>query len=141
MLLRGDRPEWKNSLKSMRREFIAANYRIVALVGDDLGDFVDPKVFAGDRERLGATVRGELVPAAESHVRLAGPIPTARSNRSTRACAPTAPVLELPGIGPWRADAARVRIASWNVEYLMTAGDAPGTARRLRRAGRHGGRR
>ena len=52
MLLRGERPEWKNSLKTLRRQFIAANYRIVALVGDDLGDFVEPKVFAGDRERL-----------------------------------------------------------------------------------------
>ena len=52
MLLRGERPEWNNSHKTLRRAFIAANYRIVALVGDDLGDFVDPQVFAGDRERL-----------------------------------------------------------------------------------------
>ena len=52
MLLRGERPEWNNSLKTLRRAFIAASYRIVALVGDDLGDFVDPLTFAGDRERL-----------------------------------------------------------------------------------------
>ncbi|HEY6123223.1 MAG TPA: HAD family acid phosphatase, partial [Steroidobacteraceae bacterium] len=52
MLLRGERPEWNTGNKTQRRAFIAANYRIVALVGDDLGDFTDPQVFAGDRERL-----------------------------------------------------------------------------------------
>jgi acid phosphatase len=50
MLLRGERPEWAH--KSARRAHIAASYRIVAMVGDDLNDFVDPKVFAGDRDRL-----------------------------------------------------------------------------------------
>ena len=42
LLLRGESPEWNKSNKTGRRAFIAANYRIVALVGDDLGDFVDP---------------------------------------------------------------------------------------------------
>ncbi len=52
LLLRKERPDWNNGIKTTRRAFIAEKYRIVALVGDDLGDFVDPKTFAGDRERL-----------------------------------------------------------------------------------------
>ncbi|MEO5897443.1 MAG: 5'-nucleotidase, lipoprotein e(P4) family [Vicinamibacterales bacterium] len=40
VLSRGERPEWAASGKGPRREFVAANYRILLLVGDDLGDFV-----------------------------------------------------------------------------------------------------
>jgi endonuclease/exonuclease/phosphatase family metal-dependent hydrolase len=32
----------------------------------------------------------------------------------------TGPMLALPGIVPWSGDPDRVRIATWNVEYLMT---------------------
>ncbi len=40
VLVRGERPEWSASAKGVRRAFIATNYRIVMLIGDDLGDFV-----------------------------------------------------------------------------------------------------
>lgn len=40
VLVRGEREEWKESDKSSRRALIAQNYRIVAMVGDDLGDFL-----------------------------------------------------------------------------------------------------
>ena len=40
VLVRGERPEWSASAKGPRRTFIATNYRIVMLIGDDLGDFV-----------------------------------------------------------------------------------------------------
>ena len=40
VLVRGERPEWSASAKGARRAFIATNYRIVMLIGDDLGDFV-----------------------------------------------------------------------------------------------------
>jgi len=40
LLSRGERPEWAASGKGARREFVAANYRILLLIGDDLGDFV-----------------------------------------------------------------------------------------------------
>ena len=40
VLLRGERPEWQASAKGPRRSHVAANYRVVMLVGDDLGDFV-----------------------------------------------------------------------------------------------------
>ena len=119
MLLRGERPEWHNSNKTARRAFIAANYRIVALVGDDLGDFVDPQVFEGDRARLeprfGVTwfqlpnpIYGSWTKAFDTLEEKYAALRTADV------------VLELPGVGHWRGDENRVRIATWNVEYLMT---------------------
>ena len=141
LLLRGERPEWNNSNKSLRRAFIAANYRIVALVGDDLGDFVDPQVFAGDRERLEPRFGDDLVPAAESHLRLLDQALTTRSRRNTPALRTGDVVLELPGGGPWQGKETRVRIASWNVEYLMTPATHLRAAQQLRGERRHGGRR
>ena len=117
MLLRGERPDW--AAKTQRRAFIAATYRIIALVGDDLGDFVDPKVFAADRARMdwrfGVTwfvlpnpIYGSWTNAFDTHEKRVAGLRTEPA------------VLELPGGGPWRPDAKRVRIASWNVEYLVT---------------------
>jgi acid phosphatase len=40
VLARGERPEWSASAKGPRRAFVARDYRILLLVGDDLGDFV-----------------------------------------------------------------------------------------------------
>src|SRR5215210_3620046 len=40
VLTRGERPEWSASAKGPRRAFVATNYRILLLIGDDLGDFV-----------------------------------------------------------------------------------------------------
>ena len=40
VLARGERPEWSASAKGPRRAFVAGSYRILLLVGDDLGDFV-----------------------------------------------------------------------------------------------------
>jgi acid phosphatase len=117
MLLRGERPEWAS--KTQRRAFIASNYRIVALVGDDLGDFVDPRVFAGDRARLDWRfgVNWFVLPNP-IYGSWTNPYPTIAERYAGLRTEP--PVLELPGVGPWRGDAKRVRIASWNVEYLMT---------------------
>jgi 5'-nucleotidase (lipoprotein e(P4) family) len=119
MLLRGERPEWNNSNKTSRRAFIAANYRIVALVGDDLGDFVDPQVYAGDRARLEPRF-------GVSWFLLPNPIygswtkPFDTLDEKYAALHTADVVLELPGGGRWRGNESRVRIASWNVEYLMT---------------------
>jgi 5'-nucleotidase (lipoprotein e(P4) family) len=119
MLLRGERPEWNNSNKSSRRAFIAANYRVVALVGDDLGDFVDPRVYAGDRARLeprfGVTWFQLPNPIYGSWTK---PFDTIEQKYAALRTADV--VLELPGGGRWRGDERYVRIASWNVEYLMT---------------------
>jgi len=40
VLMKGERPEWSASAKGPRRAFVAASYRILLLIGDDLGDFV-----------------------------------------------------------------------------------------------------
>jgi 5'-nucleotidase (lipoprotein e(P4) family) len=118
MLLRGERPEWSSSNKSSRRAFIAANYRIVALVGDDLGDFVDPPAFAGDRARLEPRFGSSwfLLPNP-IYGSWTNPFPNVADKYAGLHTAD--PVIELPGGGPWRGG-DRVRIASWNVEYLVT---------------------
>jgi 5'-nucleotidase (lipoprotein e(P4) family) len=40
VLTRGERPEWSASAKGPRRAHVANSYRILLLVGDDLGDFI-----------------------------------------------------------------------------------------------------
>lgn len=40
VLTRGERPEWQASAKGARRAHVARDYRVLLLVGDDLGDFV-----------------------------------------------------------------------------------------------------
>lgn len=117
LLLRGEKPEWAS--KTQRRAFVAANYRIIAMLGDDLGDFVDVRAFAGDRERMDWRfgVHWFVLP---------NPIYGSWTNAFTGNAERYAglrtepPVLELPGVARWRADNKRVRVASWNVEYLMT---------------------
>jgi 5'-nucleotidase (lipoprotein e(P4) family) len=117
MLLRGEKPEWAS--KTQRRAFIASNYRIIAMIGDDLGDFVDVKTFAGDRERLdwrfGVNWFVLPNPIYGSWV---NPYPDNAAKYAGLRTEP--PVLELPGVGPWN-NGRQVLVASWNVEYLMTA--------------------
>ena len=126
LLLRKERPEWAASAKTLRRAFIAEKYRIVALVGDDIGDFVDPNTYLGDRERLAPHF-------GMNWFLLPNPIYGSWTNRydtleEKYAGLRTGDVmLELPGGGVWKDDATRVRIASWNVEYLTT----PETSRAL----------
>jgi 5'-nucleotidase (lipoprotein e(P4) family) len=118
MLLRGEQPDWVAG-KSARRAFIAANYRIVALVGDDLGDFVDPPVFAGDRARLEPNFgsRWFLLPNP-IYGSWTGPYDDLSEKYAGLRIAD--PVITLPGLGPWPADSKQVRVASWNIEYLIT---------------------
>ena len=40
VLTRGERPEWKASAKGPRRAHVAQRFRVLLLIGDDLGDFV-----------------------------------------------------------------------------------------------------
>ncbi|MBC8026856.1 MAG: endonuclease/exonuclease/phosphatase family protein [Steroidobacteraceae bacterium] len=117
LLIRGEKPEWVSG-KTTRRAYIAANYRIVALVGDDLGDFVDPRTFAGDRDRLSPRF-------GETWFLLPNPIygswtdPYKTIEQKYAGLHAADSVHELPGGGVWkRRD--RVVVASWNVEYLMT---------------------
>jgi acid phosphatase len=43
ILTRGEREEWKSSDKSARREFVASQYRVLLLAGDDLNDFANAR--------------------------------------------------------------------------------------------------
>jgi len=118
LLVRNERPEWNSGNKTSRRAVIAANYRIVALVGDDLGDFVDPARFAGDRARLEPRF-------GQSWFILPNPIYGSWDagadtvDEKLAALHVGDDVIELPGGGPWTGG-HKVRIASWNIEYLMT---------------------
>ena len=52
---RGEKPEWGTD-KGSRREAIAQRYRILLLIGDDLGDFISGvRVSPEERRRLAAT--------------------------------------------------------------------------------------
>lgn len=118
MLVRNERPEWNTGTKVHRRAFIAANYRIIALVGDDLGDVVDPRTFAGDRARLEPRF-------GESWFLLPNPIYGSWDadydtvDQKYAGLHVADDVIELPAGGAWNGG-KKVRIGSWNVEYLMT---------------------
>jgi acid phosphatase len=43
VLTRGEREEWKSSDKSARREYVASQYRLLLLAGDDLNDFANAR--------------------------------------------------------------------------------------------------
>ncbi len=57
LLLKGDRPEW-GSDKSIRRAFVASQFRVLALIGDDLHDFVWSGQDATPEQRLAAAETG-----------------------------------------------------------------------------------
>ena len=40
VLTKGERPEWKGDNKTPRRQEVASHYRILLLIGDNVGDFV-----------------------------------------------------------------------------------------------------
>lgn len=43
LLVRGEREEWKTSDKSPRRAWVASQYRVLLLLGDDLNDFANAR--------------------------------------------------------------------------------------------------
>jgi 5'-nucleotidase (lipoprotein e(P4) family) len=118
-LFQGLRPEWQKSAKTARRAWIAERYRIIMLIGDDLGDFVDQRVFAQRSEQLsaqfgrrwfalpnamyGSWERGYADIAAKFAALNTTPAPLALSTGSD-----------------WKAESQRIRIAAWNIEYLLT---------------------
>lgn len=117
MLLRGEKPEWH--AKAARRKFIGESYRIIAMVGDDLNDFVAPKTFAADRARLDWRfgVHWFLLPNPV-YGSWTNPYPTREAKLAGLRFEPE--VISLPGIEPWRPGTREVRVATWNIEYLMT---------------------
>lgn len=57
LILQGERPEWDSSEKQLRRQHIAERYRIMMLIGDDLGDLASniKKISVEERARFVAT--------------------------------------------------------------------------------------
>ncbi len=55
---RGLRPEWDSSDKSSRRAFIANQFRVLMLLGDDLNDFIPAKKSFAERRQLAAPFAG-----------------------------------------------------------------------------------
>jgi acid phosphatase len=54
VLCRGERPEWAGTDKSTRRGEVAREYRVLLLVGDDLGDFIGAGGLPAERAQRAA---------------------------------------------------------------------------------------
>jgi acid phosphatase len=52
VLTQAERPEWQSSDKSPRRRAVAADHRVLLLIGDDFGDFVPARVSLAERATL-----------------------------------------------------------------------------------------
>ena len=118
--------------KTQRRAFIAANYRIVALVGDDLGDFVDPRRYSP------AIASASTRASASNWFLLPNPIYGSWTNPyDTLEEKYAGAAHRRPGAGTARRRAlARRREARAHRELERRipddAGNAPGAARQLR---------
>lgn len=134
LLLRRERPEWDGRGKSPRRAWVAERYRIIALVGDDLQDFVDRSVYLGRGGALDALfgLRWFLLPNAMygswerslvDSACAAGMTPEQCSRavvaRKYELLEVDPPPLALPNARRWSAGAARLRLATWNIEFLV----------------------
>jgi 5'-nucleotidase (lipoprotein e(P4) family) len=134
LLLRRERPEWSSSDKTVRRAWLGERYRIVALGGDDLRDFVDRPVYDARRAELSPLfgTRWFLLPNpiyGSWDREIAGPACASQLSRDE--CARSVlerryqrievdPLpLSLPGVRAWGPDRDRLRLATWNVEYLV----------------------
>ncbi len=138
LLLRRERPEWDSNDKSVRRAWLAERYRIIALAGDDLGDFVDSRVYATRRAELAARfgVRWFVLPNAmygsweRAIAEPACPAGTPPQQCPERVLErkyaglvttppPDAQTLRSAGRYVWDAARGGLRIATWNVEYVV----------------------
>jgi 5'-nucleotidase (lipoprotein e(P4) family) len=138
LMLRRDRPEWSTGDKGMRRAHIAQSYRIIALFGDDLGDFASKAVYQQRRDELAARFgqRWFMLPnpiygsweRALSDPACGVDTPPERCAErqlerkyASLVTAPPPSADELAAAARYRWDAAsrRVRVATWNVEYVL----------------------
>lgn len=134
LLLRRERPEWAERSKSARRAWIGERYRIIALVGDDMGDFVDRTIHAARRDELAPLfgTRWFLLPNAmygsweRAVAESACPPGTDDKACPALVVARKYALLETdpPPIEPdpprvWEPATRALRLATWNVEYLV----------------------
>jgi 5'-nucleotidase (lipoprotein e(P4) family) len=134
LLLRRERPEWDGRGKSARRAWIGERYRIIALVGDDLQDFVDRSVFEGRGGEFDALfgLRWFLLPNAIYGSWERSLVENAcAAGMSAEQCSRAVvarkyelleaepPPLALPNARRWSPAEPRLRIATWNIEFLV----------------------
>ena len=160
LLLRRERAEWSGSDKGVRRAWLGERYRIVALGGDDLRDFIDRPIFEARRDELSPLfgTRWFLLPNAmygswdrEIAAGACAPgMPAGECSRRTlerkyQRLESVPPPLALDGVGAWSPARDRLRLATWNVEYFVEpstyaalaggcvadGGRVPGALRRL----------
>jgi 5'-nucleotidase (lipoprotein e(P4) family) len=160
LLLRRERAEWSGSDKSVRRAWLGERYRIVALGGDDLRDFVDRPIFEARRDELSPLfgTRWFLLPNAmygSWEREIAGGACAAGTSadecsrrvleRKYQRLELAPPPLALDGARDWSPARDRLRLATWNIEYLVEpstyaalagscvadGGRVPGALRRL----------
>jgi len=137
-LLRGVRDEWRSSDKSLRRAYLAQHYRIVAMIGDDLQDFAARDLFEARRAELtrlfgerwfllpnpmyGSWERALAEPACADG--LQGDECAAKVLSRKYALLQTQPLpLALESVATtWsrQASGGRLRMATWNIEYLLS---------------------
>lgn len=134
LLLRRERPEWESNDKSARRAWIGQHYRIVAMAGDDLRDFVDRPVFEARREQLLPLFgqRWFILPNAMygswERSLVTGDCPSGSSPEECvrlslehkYALLQTQPsVPDLAALRHWDGSNDLLRLATWNIEYLL----------------------
>ena len=134
LLLRRERPEWESNDKSERRAWLAQRYRIIAMAGDDLRDFVDRPIFEARRAELTKMfgTRWFILPNAmygswERSLNEGVCAPGSGSEDCARAILEHKYALLQTEPEPrdiaqrphWDLARDRLRIATWNVEYLL----------------------
>ena len=124
VMLRNEKPEWAGD-KVTRRQAVAAHYRIVMMLGDDLQDFMSAE--------LAQALRESHNPDAAAYDRLVGqrwfllPNPMYGSwQRALPASLPglyaalgVAPLGNVPP-HPLQPDRRDLTLATWNLDWLMT---------------------
>ena len=153
LLVRGERPEWRERSKSTRRAWVGERYRIIALVGDDMGDFVDRKLHAARRDELapmfgtrwfllpnamyGSWEREIAEPACPAGTQERG-LPSADSGAQVRVARDGSAADRADPPRVWDPTARALRLATWNVEYLVEPQAYAALAPPLRRGRRPG---
>lgn len=133
LLMRRERPEWSASDKTPRRAWLGQRYRIVEMVGDDIRDFVDRPLFDARRDEL-MPLFGErwfMLPNAMygswERALVDGACPAGSSAQDCAklsverkyALLQTAPPFAASDTRAWDGSRDRLRVATWNIEYLL----------------------
>lgn len=103
-LLRGKKDEWKSSAKSPRWAYIAKDYRVLLMVGDNLGDFDD--AYSGSVAERHADYEKNAAKWGKSWIMIANPEygswESAAFNHDYKHSADEQRQMKLDGLQPWQ---------------------------------------